>query len=246
MRYCILLLIALCVCCSSIGSASEPKLSAAQQEVLKVSQARRDAQNSRDLVAAERVVAEDCVFTLADGAPVTKRKRYEALDKSPAEYDHTRNSRDIVVHLYGDTAVINYRTTEHEQFGDNDIISELRTTETWIKRNGDWLLIAVQSQNIPVNFRRPVTVDQAKYADYVGVYEWRPNDRTENVFLKDGKLWSELGGDVDEYLAAGGDSFFIREGDLGMSTFKRDTTGRVIGYTYHRTDGQEIHEKKVK
>ena len=141
MRYFTVLLIALCIC-ASIGSATEPKLSAAQDDLLKVSQARRDAHNSRDLAAAERVVAEDCVFTLADGTPVTKSKRYETLRKLPTEYDHTTNPRDFLVHLYGNTAVINYRTTEHEQFGATDIISELRTTETWIKRNRGWLLVA--------------------------------------------------------------------------------------------------------
>ena len=64
--------------------------------------------------------------------------------------------------------------------------------------------------------------------------------------FKDGKLWSHLGEDVDEYLPAGTDSFLIREGDLATFTFSRDAQGQVTGYVYYRIDGQEIHVKKIK
>jgi len=46
-------------------------------------------------------------------------------------------------------------------------------------------------------------------------------------------------------MPAGGDSFFLKEGDLATITFSRDALGRVIAYTYHRIDGQEIHIKKI-
>ena len=41
------------------------------------------------------------------------------------------------------------------------------------------------------------------------------------------------------------DTFFFKD-DLGSETFSRDSQGHVIGYTYHRADGQEIHVKKIK
>jgi hypothetical protein len=71
----------------------------------------------------------------------------------------------------------------------------------------------------------------------------RPN-RSPNCSTSFG--WSRLGEDVAEYLPAGNDPFFIREGDLGTITFSRDAQGHVTGYAYHRVDGQEIHAKKIK
>jgi Domain of unknown function (DUF3471) len=148
--------------------------------------------------------------------------------------------------VYANTAVLNYRYTVHEQFTDSDIISEQRATETYIKQNGSWLLVAKQWQNLPVNFRKPVAVDASAYKGYVGQYEWRPGPTLEIVSVKDGKLWSLTGKEADECLPAGGETFFFREGDLGTVTFSRDAQGHVTGYTYHRVDGQEIHVKKIK
>jgi hypothetical protein len=83
------------------------------------------------------------------------------------------------------------------------------------------------------------------YKDYVGQYQWRPLDEVETVSLKDGKLWSNLGGDEDEAFPLGSETFFFKD-DLGSVTFVRDAQGHVTGYTYHRSDGQEIHAKKIK
>ena len=240
------LLISMYLVASTLAATDIPKFSAAEQEVLKISQARRDASNTRDLVSSARYVAENCLFSSDGGVLQTKSQYYEYFAKLPVEYDHSVNPRDFVVHVHGDAAVINFRTTTHERFGDNDIISEQRRTETWFKQNGTWLLIALQWDNLPVNFRTAVAVDTTRYKDYVGQYEWRPNGDIETVDFKDGKLWSYLGKDVDEYLPAGTDSFFIREGDLATFTFSRDAQGQVTGYVYHRIDGQEIQVKKLK
>ncbi len=114
-----------------------------------------------------------------------------------------------------------------------------------VKRKGSWVLIALQWDNLPVNFRKPVSLESKAYKDYVGQYEWRPGDDIETVYLKDGKLWTQQGDDVDEYLPAGRDMFFLRQSDLATFAFSRDAQGRVIGYIYHRIDGQEIHVKKI-
>ena len=130
--------------------------------------------------------------------------------------------------MYGDTAVLNLRYTNHEQFTDSDIVSEIRMTETYIKQNGNWLLIARQWVKIPTNFRKPVAVDTSVYKDYAGQYEWRPLDDVETISVKDGKLWTQSGSEVEEYLPLGADSFFLRS-ELGIDKFTRDAQGHVTG-----------------
>jgi ketosteroid isomerase-like protein len=242
-RYFVCLLAALCISVSTLRATDDPKLSPEQQEVFNVSQARRDANNRRDMKAAAAYIADDCLFSTDDGTLITKAQ-YLKFGQLPVEYDHSTNVREIMVRVYGNTAVINFRITGHEQFGDVDIISEQRRTETWLKQNGAWVLIAVQWGNVPVNFRRPVSVNANTYNDYVGQFELR-RGLVDNVFVKDGKLWSRLDEDEGEYLPLGSDTFFVKD-DLGSITFVRDAQGHVTSYTYNRADGQEIHAKKVK
>lgn len=190
------------------------------------------------------VVLGHCLFSTDDGTLITKAQYYEHMRKMPVEYDRSTNPREFVVHVYGNTAVINFRVTAHEQFGDTDIISEQRRTETWFKQDWSWLLIAIQWDNLPVNFHKPGIANTRIYKDYVGKYEWRPGT-TDNIIVKDGKLWSEMGGDADECFPAGGETFFFKD-DLGSISFSRDAASHVTGYTYRRVDGQEIHAKKIK
>ena len=239
------ILIALFVSACTLYATDPPKLSPAEQEVVDLSKSLGEAANRRDFAEWSRHVADDCIFSDEDGVLITKAQLMEHLKKLPTAYDHGVDPRDYFLHLYGETAVVNSRVTSHEQFTDSDIIGEMRRTETYIKKNGSWLLIATQWGRLPVNFRKPAAGDPNTYKDYVGQYESRPGENVETVSVKDGKLWSELDGNEDEYLPLGSDTFFVKS-DLGTSAFSRDTQGRVTGYTYHRSDGQEIHIKKIK
>jgi hypothetical protein len=225
------------------GAADSPQFSPAQQKVLSVHKAIAEAAHRRDMAAYARYIAEDCIFSDDDGAFVTKAQMVDHLGKMPPGYDHSVNYRDYVVHLYGSTAVINFRVTVHEQFTDADVISEQRRTETYVKRNGSWLLVARQWGNLPVSFRKPVSVEMSGYKDYVGEFEWRPGS-VDVVSLQDGKLWSQMGGSNSELLPLSSDRFFFRD-DLGTIEFSRDAPGHVFGYIYHRVDGQEIRAKKI-
>lgn len=246
MRSITCLLVALCIPASMIYASDQPKLSPAQQEVLDAHKARVEAGEKRDYATYARLVADDCIYSDDDGVLDTNPKGHIMEHwKLPLAYDHGVNPRDYVVHVYGNTAVLNYRVTIHEQFTDADIISEQRYTETYVKQNGSWLLIAKQWGNLPVNFHKPVAVDTSVYRDYVGQYEWRPLDDVETVSVKDGKLWSQFGKDEDEYLPLGAETFFIKSA-LSIVTFSRDAQGHVTGYTCHLADGQEIHVKKIK
>jgi ketosteroid isomerase-like protein len=247
MRSIACLLVALCLSASVLHAQDQPKFSPTQQEVLDAHKARVEASQKRDYATYSRLVADDVINSDDDGIlePSDKAHVMEHW-RLPLAYDHGVNPRDFVVHVYGSTAVLNYRVTIHEQFTDADIISEQRATETYIKQNGSWLLIARQWGNLPVNFHKPVAVDTSVYKEYVGQYEWRPLDQAETVSVKDGKLWTDFGEDMDEeYFPLGSETFFVKN-DLGSVTFVRDTQGHVTGYTYHRWDGQEIHAKKIK
>jgi ketosteroid isomerase-like protein len=149
---------------SGILIASEPqKLSPAQQEIVDVHNARVSVFEKRNYAAWSPYVAEDCIFSGDNGSLHTKTQMMDNVKNFPAEYDHGLNQRDFVVHLYGDTAVLTYRVSTHERFTDTDIATEQRATETFVKRNRKWLLIARAWTNLPINLQKPVAVDTSIY-----------------------------------------------------------------------------------
>jgi ketosteroid isomerase-like protein len=228
---------------------SAEKYTAHEQAVIDVSAARREATNRRDMTAAAAYIAKGCLFSTEYGALISKDEYIEHRRKMPVAYDQTTKARQYVIRVYGNTAVLNFLVTDVEQYGDKTILNEQRRTETWHKQAGRWLLIAAQWDNIPVNFRKPATVDSSHFKDYVGRYEWRQGDVIDTVTEKDGRLWSRFGEDskeLDEYLPAGDETFFVREGDLGTVAFVRDADRQVIGYTSHRVDGQDIFVRKLR
>ncbi len=246
MRHFICIAVALGISAITLHAQDQSKFSAAQREVLDAHHARIAAGEKRDFATWSRYVADDCIYSDDDGILDTNHKAHiMELWKLPLAYDHGVNPRDYVVHVYGSTAVLNYRVTIHEQFTDADIISEQRYTVTYIKQNGSWMMVAMQWRNLPVNFHKPVAVDTSVYKAYVGQYEWRPLDDVETISVKDGKLWSQFPRDENEHLPLSSDTFFLKN-DVGSITFVRDAQSHVTGYTYHRWDGQEIHAKKIK
>jgi Domain of unknown function (DUF4440)/Domain of unknown function (DUF3471) len=244
MRLSACLFLALCLPAGMISAQDQPKFSPAQQEVLDARNARLEAGKRRD-GSWSQYIADDCIFSDDDGNLTTKAKIIDHTKDWPPEYDQSMDFRDYVIHMYGETAVMNYRFTAHEQIGDSDIITEMRATETYVKQSGSWLLVARQWGPLPINFYKPVAVKTSRYKDYVGEYQWRPLDDVETISVKDGKLWFQLGDDGEEYFPMGRETFFLKT-ELGSVTFVRDAKGHVTGYTYHLADGQEIHAKKIK
>ena len=69
MRSIACLLVSLCLTASSVWPQDQPKLSPAQQEVLKVRNALRETALRRDMSAWSRYVSDDCIFSTEDGHP---------------------------------------------------------------------------------------------------------------------------------------------------------------------------------
>jgi Domain of unknown function (DUF4440) len=245
MRHLIAVLFAFSTALCFAQTSEKQQFSPAEQEVVNVQKARMDAAARRDLDAWSGYVAEDCIFSGDDGSLMTKAQMIAYYKKVPAEYDRALDPREYTVHLYGNTAVVNLRATDHEPAGGIDITGEQRRTETFLKRNGAWIAIAIQWSALPVNHRKAVSTEGRSFQEYVGEYRARPKDDVETISIKDGKLWSQTGKDGVWCEYAGGETFFYTS-DVGQFTFSRDAQGHVKGYTYRRADGQEIYSPKIK
>src|SRR5579864_7457168 len=95
----------------SQGAKIGHKYTPEQLEVIKVSREKADAASQRDFKTWSRYIADDCLFSTDDGELGTKADFIKHVGTMPREYDHTDNPREDVVHVNGDVAVLNYRST---------------------------------------------------------------------------------------------------------------------------------------
>ena len=228
-----------------VVGADGPALTTQQQEVMKVSDAWRDALNHRDLETFARYVADDFIGSTDDGIFMTKARLLKRLATHAAEQEQRSDVRDVRVHVDGDSAIVNYLVCLTEGgFESKPVSFQLRRTEFFQKKNGTWIAIAAHESQVLVNHRVPVKIDPRTLQDYVGQYTWRSGFPATYTVQGD-HLIDEFKGEKTEAFPMAKDTFFERE-DLGWTTFVRDKQGRVTGYVYHYADGQQATGKKIK
>jgi hypothetical protein len=95
--------------------------------------------------------ADDLVYTGASGAQHTKQEIVKSVreetskPKGPKQPDSTFDAEDIVVHQYGEMAVLAFRLVQHE----GDKTNYFRNTGTLVKRDGRWQVVAWQATKDP-------------------------------------------------------------------------------------------------
>lgn len=152
---------------------------------------------------------------------------------------------DVQVRGYKDAAVMVYRTTSHVPFAGQEFTEELRVVETYVKRQGRWLLTARAESEIPNANRVPAKVAPEVLDAYVGEYELSPGKVVR--ITREGDSLMEQGPDdpkPEADLPLSASSFFQRE-QPGVLTFTRSPDGKVDTYVLWIYD-TTIIGKKIK
>ena len=100
-----------------------------------------------DLDFRDRIMADDETFTTYDGAVITKSHILEAA-KFPNYAIEAVNPEDIKVRVYGDAAVVNLRVSITERMNGKSLTNRLQVTQTWIKTNRRWQVVAEHATRI--------------------------------------------------------------------------------------------------
>jgi uncharacterized protein (TIGR02246 family) len=100
-----------------------------------------------DADALDRLWASDYTFVNPGGAVLSKAQRLASLRSGDLKYEsYTRDEENIRV--YGNSAVVTYRSTVRGQRGGRDISSQRRVLTVLVKRSGRWQVVAQQSTPI--------------------------------------------------------------------------------------------------
>jgi len=114
-----------------------------EQEVRKLERAWLDAYEKNDAEAMNKIVADDFTITFPNGSIETKPQILDSLKpsrgSSPPPKFHTE---EVQARVYGDTVILIGRVTSEWQQNGQPMKEQNRYTDTYVKRNGRWQVVA--------------------------------------------------------------------------------------------------------
>ena len=122
----------------------------AGQAVQKLERAWLNAYEQHDEKAMDAIVADDFTITFPNGSMQTKAQIMAAI-KNPRPPDRPSmkfHTEDVQARVYGDTVILIGRVvTEYQRAGQTTSKEEQRYTDTYVKRNGRWQVVASHLSN---------------------------------------------------------------------------------------------------
>jgi ketosteroid isomerase-like protein len=120
----------------------------AEQEIIRqivdMERQAKEASLHRDADFSQRTLAEDYVAITPLGQVTTKQDTLSARKSGQLRYDAI-NVTDMVVRVYGDTAVVTARAdVKGRQLGE-DFSGPYRYTRVWVRRAGHWQTVSYQA-----------------------------------------------------------------------------------------------------
>ncbi|MGH9494421.1 MAG: nuclear transport factor 2 family protein [Candidatus Sulfotelmatobacter sp.] len=125
---------------ASMGAGEDEAI----REIIEMEREAREASIHRDADFSARTLAEDYVAISPLGQITTKQDTVSARKSGQLRYD-TINVSDMVVRVYGDTAVVTARAdVKGHQLGE-DFSGPYRYTRVWVRRTGRWQAVSYQA-----------------------------------------------------------------------------------------------------
>jgi ketosteroid isomerase-like protein len=121
-----------------------------ERQILKLEEELTQTEMRVDVPALDRIYADDIMVTAPIGIcvdkPAVMTEIRQAAEKAVVgRYDKD----DVKVRAYGDTAVSSYRMTAEATFEGTQINRSLCITNVWMKRDGQWQIVARHTASLP-------------------------------------------------------------------------------------------------
>ena len=114
------------------------------REIVDMERQAKEASLHRDADFSQRTLADDYVAITPLGQVTTKQDSLSARKSGQLRYDNI-NVTDMVIRVYGDTAVVTARAdVKGHQLGE-DFSGPYRYTRVWVRRTGHWFAVSYQA-----------------------------------------------------------------------------------------------------
>jgi len=116
----------------------------AEDEIKNLEEARNQAVVHGDIAALDRMTSEDYTFITLRGELRTKSEILQGFRTGSFHYE-SRQISDLKVRVYGNTAVVTGRSIQKGMENGKDYSGDYRFTRVYVKQNGHWLSVALQT-----------------------------------------------------------------------------------------------------
>ena len=227
---------------SAVTIACATDVPITQDELVRRSQELYDAIVPGNQAPWKKYFAEDCIFADEKGRIFDKPKLIADINPMPAGYSGAIKIENAQSRIIGNTAILSYDADETETIFGQNLKARYHITDTWLRRNGDWQIIASQAHRY---YEDPAIgkADDKKFPDYIGKYELAPG-QIRTVTAENGKLFIERNSKKEELLPETSDLFF-RKGVEGRILFHHGSMGAVDSLV-DRRNNEDVIWRKIK
>ena len=211
-----------------------------QEELVCRTQELYDAVAFANQAPWKKYFADDCIFADEKGRVFDKSKLVADITPLPVGYSGTIKIENAQSRIIGNTAILSYDADETETIFGQKLKARYHVTDTWLRRNDNWQIIASQAHRY---YEDPAigTADSKKFADYIGTYELAPG-QTRSIIAEGDKLFVERNGKKEQLLPETSEIFF-RKGIEGRILFRYASTGKVDTLIDRRNNEDVIWRK---
>lgn len=131
---------------ASTATAATPaatSIESVEKAIFKMESDWADSFVKGDMTVTERITTDDYSFINSTGETQTKAQFIEMF-KSGAYKITYLDLDNFKVRVFGDTAVATYGQTEKSQYQGKDNSGHYVYTDVWVRRNGNWQIVATQ------------------------------------------------------------------------------------------------------
>lgn len=213
-----------------------------QDELVRRTQELFDAVIPANQEPWKKYYADDCIFADEKGRQMNKAELVADITPLPKGYSGTIKIAKPMSRIIGDTAILSYDLDETEIVFGQHLTARYHGTDTWLRRNGRWQIVASQTMRY---YEDPAVgqSDPAKFPQFSGTYELAPG-QTRRVFAEGDKLFVERKGKREQLYPETPDIFF-RKGVEGRILFRSGPNGKVDALIDRRNNEDIVWQKKT-
>jgi hypothetical protein len=226
---------------SSVAFAGSADQTITQEELVRRTQELFDAVVPGNQEPWKKYYADDCIFADEKGRQLDKAKLIADVSPMPKGYSGTIKVVNPVSRIIGDTAILSYDADETETVFGQHLTARYHGTDTWLRRNGTWQIIASQTMRY---YADPAIgrADPVKFAEFSGNYVLAEG-QTRKVFAEGEDLFVERNNKRDQLFPESADIFF-RKGVEGRILFRIGNDGKVDALIDRRNNEDIVWQKK--
>jgi len=125
-----------------------------EQQIKILHEKNRQAALKGDTSFLEQYVADNYADIGGDGSLMTKDQDIQMMKSGAIKYEEI-DERDVMVHVYGDTAIINALAKLRLTVHGNPISGNYREIFVWVRKNGKWREVCFQATAVRSQRARP-------------------------------------------------------------------------------------------